>query len=69
MNTTIFQVIDALHSEWSSMDKAYRLRWLTGAKMQLNELDNQFAQYISLKGRSMSDVERNYAHKLLKKIN
>ena len=51
------------------MDKAYRLRWLTGAKMQLNELDNQFAQYISLKGRSMSDVERNYAHKLLKKIN
>ena len=65
MNTTIFQVIDALHSEWSSMDKAYRLRWLTGAKMQLN----QFAQYISLKGRSMSDVERNYAHKLLKKIN
>lgn len=68
MPNTIFQEIDALHSEWSSMDKTSRLGWLTGAKMQLNGLANQFAQNISLKGGSMSDSERNYAHKLLEMI-
>lgn len=66
--TTIFQEIDTLHAEWSRMDKVSRLGWLTGAKMRLNRLANQFAQHVSLKGGSMSNVERDYAHRLLEMI-
>lgn len=65
MNGDIFQEIDRLHSEWSSMEKSARLGWLMGAKMWLNGLMNHFTQYISLKRGIMSDVEKAYAQKLL----
>lgn len=46
----IFQEIDRLHSEWEKLDKSAKLGWLTGEKMRLNRLANQFAQYISVRG-------------------
>ena len=69
MLTTIFQEIDNLHSEWSRMEKAARLGWLSGEKIRLNRLANQFAQYIAINGGLMNDPERAYAHKLLEMIN
>lgn len=68
MSGDIFQEIDRLHSEWSSMEKSARLGWLMGAKMRLNGMANQFAQYVSLRGGIMSDAEKAYAHKLLEII-
>ena len=69
MPTTIFQEIDNLHSEWSRMEKAARLAWLSGEKIRLNRLVNQFAQYIAIKGGLMNDPERAYARKFLEMIN
>lgn len=34
MPATIFQEIDRLHSEWSRMEKAARLGWLSGASLR-----------------------------------
>ena len=69
MPTTIFQEIDRLHSEWSRMEKADRLGWLSGEKARLTGLANQFSLYIYVKGGLMSDSERVYARKLLDMIN
>ena len=67
--TTIFQEIDNLHSEWSRMEKAARLGWLSGERARLTGLANQFSQYIYAKGGLMNDSERAYARKLLDMIN
>ena len=56
--TTIFQEIDRLHSEWSRMEKAARLGWLSGEKVRLTGLANQFSLYIYAKGGLMSDSNR-----------
>ena len=69
MPTTIFQEIDNLHSEWSRMEKAARLGWLSGEKVRLTGLANQFSQYIYAKGGLMNDSESTYARKLLDMIN
>lgn len=69
MPTTIFQEIDRLHSEWSRMEKAARLSWLSGEKAWLTGLANQFSLYICTKGGLMNDSERSYARKLLDMIN
>lgn len=69
MPTTIFQEIDNLHSEWERMDKSAKLGWLTGEKIRLNRLANQFAQYLSIRGGFANDVERAYASRLLEMIN
>ena len=65
MCNNIFQEIDSLHSEWSMMDKASRLGWLTGERIRLNQLVAQFAQYINVKGGFSNDDERTYARKLI----
>ena len=44
MPTTDFSEIDNLHSEWSRMEKAARLGWLSGEKARLTGLANQFSQ-------------------------
>lgn len=62
------QEIDNLHSAWSQMEKSAKLGWLTGEKMRLNRLANQFAQYIQIKGGFLNDNERDYARKLLAMI-
>lgn len=61
--------IDRLHSEWSRMEKAAKLGWLSREKMRLNGLANQFSLYIYAKGGLMNDSERAYARKLLEMIN
>lgn len=65
----IFQEIDTLHSEWERIDKSAKLGWLTGEKIHLNRLANQFAHYISIRGGFANDVERAYASRLLEMIN
>ena len=50
MPYTDFPDIDRLHSEWSRMEKAARLGWLSGEKARLTGLANQFALYIYAKG-------------------
>ena len=67
--TTIFQEIDRLHSEWSRMEKAGRLGWLSGKKARLTGLANQFSLFIYAKGGLMNDSERTYARELLEMIN
>ena len=69
MPYTVFSEIDRLHSEWSRMEKAARLGWLSGEKAWLIGLANQFSQYIYAKGGLMNDAERAYARKLLEMIN
>ena len=69
MPNTDFPDIDRLHSEWSRMEKAARLGWLSGEKARLTGLANQFSLYIYAKGGLMSDSERAYARKLLEMIN
>lgn len=69
MPNNIFQEIDNLHSELERMDRSARLVWLTGEKIRLNRLVNQFAQYICIRGGSANDVERAYANRLLEMIN
>lgn len=69
MPYTVFSEIDRLHSEWSRMQKAAKLSWLSGEKMRLIGLANQFSQYIYAKGGLMNDTERVYARKLLDMIN
>ena len=68
MPTTDFSEIDNLHSEWSRMEKAARLGWLSGEKARLTGLANQFSLYIYAKGGLMSDSESVYARKLLDMI-
>lgn len=51
------------------MDKSAKLGWLTGKKMRLNGLANQFARYISFRGGFANDDERASASKLLEMIN
>lgn len=69
MNNTDFYKIDRLHSEWTRMEKAAKLGWLSGEKVRLTGLANQFSQYIYAKGGLMNDSERAYARKLLEMIN
>ena len=69
MSPTDFSEIDNLHSEWSRMEKAARLSWLSGEKARLTGLANQFSLYICTKRGLMNDSERAYAHKLLDMIN
>ena len=69
MIKSVFEDIDRLHSEWSKMDNAAKMGLLTGKKMQLNRLVNQFSQYIYAKGRIMNDTERSYVRKLIEMIN
>ena len=69
MPNTDFSEIDRLHSEWSRMEKAARLGWLSGEKARLTGLANQFSQYIYAKGGLMNDLERVYARNLLEMIN
>lgn len=69
MPYTDFSEIDRLHSEWSRMEKAARLGWLSGEKARLIGLANQFSQYLYAKGGLMNDAERAYARKLLEMIN
>ena len=69
MPYTDFSEIDRLHSEWSRMEKAARLGWLSGEKARLIGLTNQFSQYLYAKGGLMNDAERAYARKLLEMIN
>ena len=69
MPYTDFSEIDRLHSEWSRMEKAARLGWLSREKIRLNRLANQFAQYIAINGGLMNNSERVYARKLLDMIN
>ena len=69
MPNSDFSEIDRLHSEWSRMEKAARLGWLSGEKARLTGLANQFSQYIYAKGGLMNDSERAYARKLLDMIN
>ena len=49
-----FSEIDNLHSEWSRMEKAARLSWLSGEKARLTGLANQFSLYIYAKGGLMN---------------
>jgi hypothetical protein len=69
MPYTDFSEIERLHSEWSRMEKAAKLGWLSGEKARLIGLANQFSQYIYAKGGLMNDAERAYARKLLEMIN
>ena len=69
MPNTDFSEIDRLHSEWSRMEKAARLGWLSREKARLTGLANQFSLYIYAKGGLMNDSERAYARKLLDMIN
>ena len=69
MSKTDFSEIDRLHSEWSRMEKAARLGWLSGEKARLTGLANQFSLYIYAKGGLINDSERAYARKLLDMIN
>ena len=72
MPNTDFSEVDNLHSEWSRMEKAVRLGWLSGEKARLTglaNLANQFSLYIYAKGGLMNDSERAYARKLLDMIN
>lgn len=69
MQYTDFSEIERLHSEWSRMEKAARLGWLSGEKARLTGLANQFSQFIYVKGGLMNDSERAYARKLLEMIN
>ena len=69
MPYTIFSEINRLHSEWSRMEKATKLSWLSGEKARLTGLANQFSQYIYAKGGLMNDAEKAYARKLLEMIN
>ena len=69
MNIGDYEEIDRLHSEWSWMEKAARLGWLSGEKARLTGLANKFSKYIYAKGGLMNDSERTYACKLLEMIN
>lgn len=66
--TIVFQEINDLYSVWSQMDKSSRLGWLVGARIRLNGLANQLAQYIRFNGGFSNDTERAYARKLLEMI-
>lgn len=68
MDNQTFQEIDNLHSQWTAMDKATRLGWLTGERMRLNRIADQFAQYIYVRGGFCNDSERAYANKLLEML-
>lgn len=65
----IFQEIDQLHSELSKMDKASKLARLVGEKIRLNRLANDLARKVYICGGFSSDVEKDYARKLLEMLN
>ena len=69
MPNTDCSEIDRLHSEWSRMERAARLGWLSGEKARLTGLANQFSLFIYAKGGLMNDSESTYARKLLDMIN
>ena len=69
MPYTDFSEIDGLHSEWSRMEKGVKLAWLSGEKVRLIGLANQFSQYILANDGLLTDEERAYARKLLEMIN
>lgn len=60
--------INKLHSEWSKLDNATKLGWLTGVKMSLDRLANQLAQSIKANGGFINDEERTFARQLLEMI-
>ena len=62
------QEIEQLHSEWSRMDNAAKLAWLTREKIHLNQMLAQMAQYIRIKGGFSNENERASAQKLLDMI-
>jgi len=62
---SLFQEIDALHAEWSKIDKSARLGWLMREKIRINGLINQLARYVQFNGGFLNDTERAYARKLL----
>lgn len=66
--TNIFEEIASLHAEWSRMDKAARLGWLTGQRMRLNVLASQLSQYVRARGGCLNDAELSYAHNLMEMI-
>ena len=68
MLNNIFQEIDSLHSEWERTDKSAKLGWLTGERMRLNRLANQFAQYVAIRGYFANDEEKACASRLLEMI-
>lgn len=68
MNTNIFKEINALHSQWSAMNKASRLGWLMGERLRLNGLVNQLALYVRASGGFVNDAEKAYARELLEMI-
>lgn len=68
MTNNYFLEIERLYSEWSRMEKATKLTWLTKEKMRLNGLANQMAQHINANGGFMSDAERTEACKILEMI-
>ena len=65
MPNTDYKDIERLHSEWSRMEKSAKLGWLMREKMRLNDLINQLAKYIAVKGGFSNEVERDYARNLL----
>lgn len=68
MPNTDFYEIDRFHSEWSRMEKAARLSWLSGEKARLTRLANQFSQYIYANGGFMNEADRTEARQLLEMI-
>jgi len=70
MQTTdqTIKTIDQLHSQWSMLNKAAKLIWLKQQKNQLNALASQMSYDIRLRGGRMTDVEKQYASKLLEMI-
>ncbi|MBQ9230741.1 MAG: hypothetical protein IJ190_06100 [Prevotella sp.] len=69
MSNNVFREIERLHSEWEKMGKSAKLVWLSGEKMRLNRLVDQFAQYISVRGGFSNEEEKAYARRLLEMIN
>ena len=61
----IFQEIDRLHSELSKLDNASKLAKLVEEKIHLNRLINELAKKVYICRGFSSDVERDYARKLL----
>lgn len=65
MSPSIYQEIDALHTEWSKMDKSTRLGWLMREKIRISGLINQLARYVQINGGFLNETEKAYACKLL----
>lgn len=68
IHSNLFQEIDAMRSQWSSMDKGSRLGWLISERLRLNRLANQLELYVRPSGGLVNDAERTYARELLEMI-